>query len=119
CDGSADVCSSDLEAAGEEAARAFCAYYDVQPGGNWEGRSILHVTRPTQEGAREIGLPPEKVESLVVEARGKLLDVRAKRIRPGRDDKILTSWNGLMISAFARGYQGLLEPRSAEGAQRA
>jgi uncharacterized protein YyaL (SSP411 family) len=107
------------EIAGEEAARAFCAYYDVQPGGNWEGRSILHVRRPTQDVAREIGLPPEKVEALVVEARAKLLAARAQRIRPGLDDKILTSWNGLTISAFARGYQVLLEPRYLEAAQRA
>ncbi|HEV8377091.1 MAG TPA: thioredoxin domain-containing protein, partial [Candidatus Polarisedimenticolia bacterium] len=104
---------------GEEAARAFCAYYDVQPGGNWEGHSILHVSRPTQEVARAIGMSAEKLEALLIESRPKLLEVRARRIHPGRDDKILTSWNGLMISAFARGYQLLLEPRYLEAAQRA
>ena len=104
--------------AGEEAGRAFCAYYDVSPGGNWEGRSILHVSRPTEEVAREIGLPAAKLEALVAEVKPKLLAFRAGRIRPALDDKILTSWNGLMISALARGYQVMDEPRYLEAARK-
>jgi uncharacterized protein YyaL (SSP411 family) len=104
--------------AGEEAARAFCAYYDVQPGGNWEGHSILHVSRPTEEVARDAGIPAGKLEALVAEAKPKLMKFRSGRVRPGLDDKVLTSWNGLMISALARGYQVLEEPRYLEAARK-
>ena len=105
--------------AGAEAGRAFCAYYDVRPDGNWEGHSILHITRPTEEAARELGIAAEKLEARVAEAKGKLLAVRAGRVHPGLDDKTLTSWNGLMISAFARGYQVLEDSRYLEGARQA
>ncbi len=104
--------------AGEAAARAFCAYYDVQPGGNWEGHSILHVSHPTEEVARDAGVPAAKLEALVAEAKPKLLAFRSGRVRPGLDDKVLTSWNGLMISALARGYQVLEEPRYLEAARK-
>jgi uncharacterized protein YyaL (SSP411 family) len=107
------------EAAGEEAARVFCAYYDVRPGGNWEHRSILHVSRPTEEVAKELGVPGPRAEQWLAEAKARLLATRAKRVRPPRDDKVLTSWNGLMISAFARGYQVLDEPRYLEAARQA
>ncbi len=104
---------------GADEARAFCALHDVRPGGNWEGKSILNVPRPAEEVARELGIPAEKLEAIVAEAKPKLLARRAERVRPLRDDKILTSWNGLMISAFARGYQVLGEARYLEAARRA
>ncbi|HMC81705.1 MAG TPA: thioredoxin domain-containing protein [Candidatus Polarisedimenticolia bacterium] len=104
-------------AAGEEAARAFCAYYDVRPGGNWEGLSILHVPREAAEVAQELGLGLGTLESLLSEARSRLLKQREGRVRPGLDDKILTSWNGLMISAFARGFQVIEEPAHLEVAR--
>ena len=103
---------------GEEAARAFCALYDVRPGGNWEGKSILNQPRP-EEAAQELKIPAERLEAIAAEAKPRLLADRAKRVRPLRDDKILTSWNGLMISAFARGSQVLGEPAYLEAARRA
>jgi uncharacterized protein YyaL (SSP411 family) len=69
--------------------------------------------------ARETGQPADKLEALVAQAKGKLLEFRKGRIAPGLDDKILTAWNGLMISAFARGYQILEEPRYLEAAAKA
>ena len=96
--------------AGKEAGAAFCAYYDVTPGGNWEGHSILHLPRETGEVARELGMTPERLEAILDEARRKLLSRRSARVPPGRDDKVLCSWNALMISAFARGCQVLEEP---------
>ena len=107
------------EAAGDEAGRAFCAFYDVQPGGNWEGHSILHVPRGPDEPARELGIPPAQLETLLEAARPMLLARRGERIRPGLDDKILCGWNALMISAFARGYQVLEETRYLERARKA
>ena len=77
-------------------------YYNVTPGGNWEGRNILHVTRPPEALARELGLPVDTVRDCLARARRILLEARAQRPRPLLDDKILTSWNGLMIAAMAR-----------------
>ena len=73
------------------AAPAFKAAYDVSVDGNWEGHNILRR-------------PPEGEESPLLEAaRDILLEVRNLRIRPGRDDKVLADWNGLMITALCRG----------------
>ncbi|MCG3148120.1 MAG: hypothetical protein PCFJNLEI_01562 [Verrucomicrobiae bacterium] len=82
-------------------AEAFCRAYDVTAAGNWEhGWNVLH-------GA---GFPEERAQ---------LLAVRAKRIRPHRDEKIITAWNGLMISALCRAAQALDEPRYLAAAQSA
>lgn len=82
-------------------AEAFCRAYDVDTPGNWEhGLNILH-------GA---GFPDE---------RAKLFAARSKRIRPHRDEKILTGWNGLMISALARAAQALDETKYRDAGQRA
>jgi uncharacterized protein len=67
--------------------------YDVTPGGNWEGHTILR--RITPEGS-----PDE--EAALARARGVLFAARAQRVRPGRDDKVLADWNGLAIAAIAR-----------------
>jgi hypothetical protein len=74
-------------------AAAFKRAYDVTPAGNWEGHTILR--RVTAEGS-----PDE--EAALARARGVLFQARSKRIRPGRDDKVLADWNGLAIAALAR-----------------
>jgi uncharacterized protein YyaL (SSP411 family) len=85
-------------------AEAFCRAYDVDRAGNWEhGKSVLHVVLPGDYAAE----------------RAKLLAIRNKRVRPHRDEKILTAWNGLMISALARAAQALEEPKYLTAAQRA
>jgi uncharacterized protein YyaL (SSP411 family) len=95
---------------GEELGNLFCRFYDITPPGNFEdGKSIAHISKPTGVFARMVGLSVEEVETAMAEARRKLFDEREKRIRPIRDDKILTSWNGLMIAALAKGYQALGE----------
>jgi len=107
------------EAAGEEAGRAFCAFYGVQPGGNWERRSILHVPGEPDGAARELGIPAARLETLLDAARSALLARRGARVRPGLDDKTLCAWNALMISAFARGHQVLEESRYLDRARKA
>jgi uncharacterized protein YyaL (SSP411 family) len=74
-------------------AAAFKRAYDVTPGGNWEGRTILRRVTPP-------GAPAE--EAALAVAREVLFQARAKRIRPGWDDKVLADWNGLAIAALAR-----------------
>jgi len=73
----------------------FKEIFDVTPQGNWEGKNILN--RSSQDGL----LPPPLEEKLQAQA-AELLAVRAERIAPGRDDKVLADWNGLMIAALAR-----------------
>ena len=108
-----------LSEAGSEAGRAFAALHDASAKGNWEGRSILNTPRPEEEVARELKLTPERLEHLATEAKSKLLAARDRRVRPALDDKILTAWNGLMISAFARGFQVLEEPAYLDQARSA
>ena len=90
---------------GEDEAREFCAYYDVSAGGNFEGRNILNVSDPV---AISPGSDP------FADARSKLFLEREKRIKPGRDEKILTAWNGLMLAAFADAAAALGDPRYLE-----
>jgi uncharacterized protein YyaL (SSP411 family)/aryl-alcohol dehydrogenase-like predicted oxidoreductase len=99
-----------------EDARLFCAAYDVSEGGNFEGRSIPNLPRPLAEVARELDVPLLELEAALVRARPKLLAARARRVAPGLDDKVLTAWNGLMISAFAEAHRVLGETAYLEAA---
>ena len=86
-------------------ADIFCEYYGVTEGGNFEGKNILHITKDTGEIARKYGQTPEEIEQVLQHISKRLFTIREKRTKPGRDDKILTSWNGLMISAFSKVYR--------------
>jgi len=83
----------------------FCLYYDVTDGGNFEGHNILNNSVAITTLAFHSGLTEDAVRSLLKESSKKLLDFRSRRIRPGLDDKIITSWNALMISAFVKGFR--------------
>jgi uncharacterized protein YyaL (SSP411 family) len=98
---------------GEEAAELACRYWDVTDAGNFEGRSILHVTIDSEQLARLYRRDPADVQRILADARAKLLAARGRRVAPGLDDKILTAWNALMISAFAVAAEVLGEPRYA------
>ncbi len=87
---------------GRQTASVAVPFFDVSKEGNFEGKNILNQTRTSEELAKELGLSPEAVTTELSTARKKLLAERSKRIRPLLDDKILTSWNGLMISAMAK-----------------
>ncbi len=103
------------EALGPPASDQFCGLYGVKENGNveldphgeFEGRNILYATGPFEETAA------------LAAARARLLEARSRRVRPHRDDKILTAWNSLMISALARGAQVLGDQRLADAARRA
>ncbi|MHB8575583.1 MAG: thioredoxin domain-containing protein [Dehalococcoidia bacterium] len=89
------------QALGPADAPAFMTFYDVTPEGNFEQQNILHVSREPDLPARDSGMGPTALEALLARGRQKLLDARAKRVRPGMDDKVLTAWNGLMLRALA------------------
>jgi uncharacterized protein YyaL (SSP411 family) len=76
-------------------------YWDVTERGNFEGKNILHVPRPPEAVAEEFGLSSEELDKRIGGIRDKLFAAREKRVRPGRDEKILAAWNGLMLRSFA------------------
>ena len=86
---------------GRKTASVAIPFYNVTQKGNFEGKNILYLTREPKTVAKEIGMNPDDFSKELQTAREKLLAVRSKRIRPLIDDKILTSWNSLMISAMA------------------
>ena len=87
-------------------ADALAAYWDVTPPGNWEGRTILHVTGPPPPG------------ELLERGRGALLSVRRGRARPARDGKQLAAWNGMALRALALGWLLLGDARHERAARR-
>ena len=87
---------------GRKTASVAIPFYNVTQKGNFEGENILHQTRDSETVAKETGMNPDDFSKELQIAREKLLQVRSKRIRPLLDDKILTSWNSLMISAMAK-----------------
>jgi uncharacterized protein len=86
---------------GPEDARLFCAYFDVTEGGNFEERNILHVERTADAVASELKVTAERLAEAVERGRGILFTERERRIKPGRDEKVITAWNGLMLEAYA------------------
>jgi len=86
---------------GADAARLVAAYYDVTARGNFEGVNILHVGEPLAAVAERIGVDPPVVQAALDRARPVLFAARERRVHPGRDEKVLTAWNGLMLRAFA------------------
>jgi uncharacterized protein len=90
-----------LSVAGPEDGPMAATHFGVTPGGNFEGATILHEARSVTETGEEHGIAPEEAAAALDRARVRLLEQRDRRIRPGLDDKVLASWNGLAIRAFA------------------
>jgi uncharacterized protein YyaL (SSP411 family) len=84
-----------------EEADLAARYWDVTERGNFEGKSILHVPRPPEAVAEEFGFSSGELGERITRIRSKLFAAREGRIRPGRDEKILAAWNGLMLRSFA------------------
>ena len=104
---------------GPERGELVRACYGVTEAGDLEGRSVLHLAEPTEQVAERLGVQEAVLLEVLAEARPLLLAARARRERPLIDDKVLTGWNGLMISAFAQAARVLREPPLAARAARA
>lgn len=105
---------------GQELGDLFCRFYDVHAAGNFEhGRSILHISKPLEVFSKLVGMEPDELKSALREGRQKLLAARDKRVHPLKDDKVLSSWNGLMIVALAKGFQVLGDARYLAAARKA
>ncbi len=82
-------------------AALFMQYYDVTRRGNFEGKNILHVSRDVEEIAKEAKITGKRAQDSLQQGRAQLFQAREQRVKPGRDEKVLTSWNGLMLRSFA------------------
>jgi uncharacterized protein YyaL (SSP411 family) len=90
-----------------EDANLFMLYYDVTRRGNFEGKNILHVVKKASVVAESAGVSEERLKEALRRGREALFAAREKRVKPGRDEKILTSWNGLMLRSFAEAARHL------------
>jgi uncharacterized protein YyaL (SSP411 family) len=86
---------------GEEEGRVFCALYDITERGNWEGHNILNMPRDPAAVAADLGITIEQLGEIAARGKCKLYGAREQRVRPGRDEKMLSAWNGWMLAAFA------------------
>jgi uncharacterized protein YyaL (SSP411 family) len=100
-----------IAALGPDEARVFNYCYDVSTRGNWEETNILNRPKPHDEAARLLGIEPAELTRRLDASRQKLFELRQQRVAPGRDDKVLVSWNGMMIAAMSRGAQVLGDAR--------
>ncbi|HET6978532.1 MAG TPA: thioredoxin domain-containing protein [Pyrinomonadaceae bacterium] len=103
---------------GEKDAALFSAYYNITAAGNFEGKNIPNVTQPKEEVAKTHGISEAHLEASLKESRRKLFELRETRIKPDRDEKILTAWNGLMLASFAEAGVILQRPDYTEAARR-
>ena len=85
----------------DEDTQRFCALYDITESGNWEHTNIPNRLRPIEEVARQLNLTTDELLESASRARPLLYEARRQRVPPGLDDKIITSWNGMMLSAMA------------------
>lgn len=116
-----------IELLGEEEGEIFSFIYGVEregnvredPQGEFRRKNVLSLVRQPAEAAKEFKKPVPEIERILEESKRRLFEARLKRPRPCRDDKILTDWNGLMISSLAFGSRVLEEPRYEEAARRA
>jgi uncharacterized protein YyaL (SSP411 family) len=96
-----------LSILGDDDGDLFCRYFDITETGNFEGRSILNIPRPAGLVARLNGISEQHLLETLQRGRELLLRERERRVRPARDEKILTAWNGLMMRSFAEAARGL------------
>jgi len=106
------------DALGEE-ANIYADYYNVTKTGNWEhGKNILFRNQTNEKFAKKHNLSVKELEGKIKSANSTLLKIRSERIRPGLDDKILTSWNALMIKGYTHAYRSFGEEKFLKSAIR-
>ena len=104
---------------GADRAKTFAYVYDVTESGNWEHQNILNLPKTIAQAAKMLGRDEDELRAELATARAELLAVRDRRVPPGKDTKVLVSWNGLMIAALAEGGRVLQDTRYLDAAGRA
>ncbi len=92
---------------GKEEAELFCPYFGITAEGNFEGKNILHVPRSAALVAQLNNVSEERLREVIQRGKKLLFAAREKRIKPARDEKMLTAWNGLMLRSFAEAANSL------------
>lgn len=90
-----------------DSAALFCEVFGVSSKGNWEGSTILNLPKSLEKIAKEKEIEVSWLEGSLARAKRKLLQKRRERIKPGKDEKIILGWNGLMIETMAKAHQAL------------
>ncbi|MDX2284586.1 MAG: thioredoxin domain-containing protein [Bacteroidia bacterium] len=98
--------------------RTFAAYYNLHPFGNWEGSNVLFVLEEPESFAAQWQLDAGSLRGLLARCRAALFGARSQRVRPGLDDKILASWNALMLKGLVDAYTAFGEPAFLDAALR-
>jgi len=112
---------------GPEESELIAKVFNLRKEGNFEeeirgkktGTNILYMTKSPETLSQELNIPTIEIENRIKASKEKLLQARIKRKRPSKDDKILTDWNGLMIAAFAKGFQTFGEEKYLKAAEKA
>ncbi len=107
-----------LDLLGPRHAKVFARAYGLTPGGNFEKRNVLHRAVDPEKVSTEEGMAIFEVDHALKKGKETLFEARQKRQQPGRDDKIIAAWNGMMISALAFGSRVLNQPELRERASR-
>ncbi|MCY4613990.1 MAG: DUF255 domain-containing protein [Nitrospira sp.] len=103
----------------EQDAVRFCTYYDITADGNWEHHSIPNTPHTLEQTAEKLSCSPDELRQTIDRVKPLVYDARLKRVPPGLDDKIITAWNGMMISAMAETARVLRHGPYLESACRA
>lgn len=96
------------EIAGEH-SDLIATYYDVSPSGNWEGHNVLRKLKTDEEIMSSSGISEIELEKIISDFKSQALEKRSERIRPGLDNKIISGWNGLMLTGLLNGFQATKE----------
>lgn len=99
-----------------EKSELFCDYYSVSTIGNWEGNNILFITQRKEDLVNKYQIEEKLFDQIIIESKKVLFEERNKRVRPGLDDKILTSWNALMLKGYVEAYSAFGEKKFLEAA---
>ncbi len=102
----------------DEDTRRFCELYDITASGNWEHTNIPNRLRPIEDVARQLNLPTDELIDTASRVKPLLYEARRHRVPPGLDDKVITAWNGMMLSAMAEAARVFGEPDYLERAKR-
>jgi len=94
-----------------ERSELFCDYYSVSSTGNWEGNNILFITQKKEDLLNKYQIDEKLFDRIISESKNILFEERSKRIKPGLDDKILTSWNTLMLRGYVDAYSAFVETK--------
>ena len=111
--------SSEIDEALGGYSDLFKDFYTISDSGNWEGKNIIYHIESIDEFALSKGYKADELESILKECKTKLLKIRSLREKPGLDDKVLTSWNGLAIQGMISAYKATLDPRYIDTAIKA